>query len=125
MSFRRNSGPTPAEEVRIRRAMRLANLMDTAVGIPGLGIRFGADAILGLIPGIGDIAGSLVGLVIINEARQLGLPREKLVKMLVNLGLDAASGTIPIAGDFFDVYFKSHRRNARIILDHFGIDRQS
>ncbi|MET3858380.1 hypothetical protein ABIE40_005537 [Rhizobium sp. OAE497] len=105
--------------------MRLANLMDTAVGIPGLGIRFGADAILGLIPGIGDIAGSLVGLVIINEARQLGLPREKLVKMFVNLGLDAASGTIPIAGDFFDVYFKSHRRNARIILDHFGIDRQS
>ena len=105
--------------------MRLANLMDTAVGIPGLRIRFGADAILGLIPGIGDIAGSLVGLVIINEARQLGLPREKLVKMLVNLGLDAASGTIPIAGDFFDVYFKSNRRNARIILDHFGIDRQS
>ncbi|MFP3546709.1 DUF4112 domain-containing protein [Rhizobium sp. SIMBA_035] len=125
MSWTRNSTLTPAEEVRIRRAVRLASLMDTAVGIPGLGIRFGADAILGLIPGIGDIAGSLVGLVIINEARELGLPREKLLKMLVNLGLDAVSGTIPIAGDLLDVYFKSHRRNARIILDHFGIDRQS
>jgi len=108
--------------VRIRRAIRLARLMDTAVRIPGLGIRFGADAILGLIPGIGDIAGSLVGLVIINEARRLGLPRDKLARMLVNLGLDAASGTIPIAGDLFDVYFKSHRRNAQIILDHFGVE---
>jgi len=108
--------------VRIRRAIRLASLMDTAARIPGLGIRFGADAILGLIPGIGDIAGSLVGLVIINEARRLGLPRDKLARMLVNLGLDAASGTIPIAGDLFDVYFKSHRRNAQIILDHFGVE---
>jgi hypothetical protein len=114
---------TVEEEMRIRRAVRLARLMDTAVRIPGLGIRFGADALLGVIPGIGDIAGSLLGLVIINEARRLGLPREKLARMLVNLGLDAASGTIPIAGDLFDVYFKSHRRNAQIILDHFGFER--
>ena len=65
----------------------------------GLGIRLGADAALTLIPGVGDVAGSLIGLFIVNEARRLGLPPHKLAAMLVNLGLDTACGLFPVIGD--------------------------
>ncbi|MBY3158906.1 DUF4112 domain-containing protein [Rhizobium laguerreae] len=112
---------TPAELARIRRALGIARLMDTAVRLPVIGVRIGADSILGLIPAVGDIAASLIGLFIIDEARRLGIPTHKLARMAVNLGIDAAGGTVPLLGDIFDVYFKSHRRNVGIILDHFGI----
>ncbi|NNG68815.1 DUF4112 domain-containing protein [Rhizobium laguerreae] len=113
---------TPAKLARIRRAVGLARLMDTAVRLPVIGVRIGADSVLGLIPAVGDIAGSLIGLFIIDEARRLGIPTHKLARMAVNLGIDAAGGTVPLLGDLFDVYFKSHRRNVGIILDHFGIN---
>ncbi|MBB4002325.1 DUF4112 domain-containing protein [Aurantimonas endophytica] len=105
---------------RLRRVSRLARLMDTAIRIPGTGIRFGGDSVLGLIPGIGDLAGGAIGLYIVNEARQLGLPTSKIVKMLSNLGLDVVIGAVPLAGDVADVFFKAHRRNLNIILEHFG-----
>ena len=113
---------TSAELGRIRRAVGIARLMDTAVRLPIIGVRIGADSILGLIPAIGDVAGSLIGLFIIDEARRLGLPGHKLARMAANLGVDAACGTVPLIGDLFDVYFKSHRRNVGIILDHFGVN---
>ncbi|OWV72682.1 hypothetical protein ATY76_07665 [Rhizobium sp. R339] len=112
---------TSTERDRIQRAARIARLMDTAVRLPVLGVRIGADSVLGLLPGVGDIATSLIGLYILNEARRLGVPNHKLARMAVNLGIDAAGGTVPLVGDLFDVYFKSHRRNVGIILDHFGI----
>lgn len=104
---------------RLKRISRLARLMDTAIRVPGTGVRFGADSVMGLIPGIGDAAGGVIGLFIINEARKLGLPRHKIVKMVANLGMDVAVGSVPLLGDVFDVYFKAHKRNANMILDHF------
>ncbi|MDF0699415.1 DUF4112 domain-containing protein [Rhizobium sp. MC63] len=112
---------TPVELEKIRRAVGIARLMDTAVRLPFIGVRIGADSVLGLLPGIGDVATSLIGLYILNEARRLGVPNHKLARMAVNLGIDAAGGTVPLVGDLFDVYFKSHRRNVGIILEHFGI----
>ncbi|MES5098511.1 DUF4112 domain-containing protein [Agrobacterium sp. BA1120] len=108
---------------RLKRLSGIARLMDTAIGIPGTRIRFGADSIMGLVPLIGDGAGALVGLYIVNEARRLGVPREKLIRMLGNVAADSVIGSFPLVGDVFDVYFKSHRRNVHMILDHFGIDR--
>lgn len=96
--------------------------MDTALRIPGTGISLGADSVLGLVPGIGDFAAAAVSLFIVNEARRLGLPKEKLVKMLVNVGFDTVAGSVPVIGDVFDVYFKSNRRNFQLVLDHFDID---
>ena len=84
---------TSAELGRIRRAVGIARLMDTAVRLPIIGVRIGADSVLGLIPAIGDVAGSLIGLFIIDEARRLGLPGHKLARMAANLGVDAACGT--------------------------------
>lgn len=106
---------------RLRRLAVIARLMDTAIRIPGTGIRFGADSVFGLIPVVGDAGGALVGLYIVNEARRLGLPPAKLVPMLGNIAVDSVLGSVPLAGDVFDLFFKSHRRNLRIILDHFGV----
>jgi hypothetical protein len=99
----------------------IARMMDTAIRIPGTGIRLGADSVLGLIPGVGDAGSALVGLFIVNESRLLGIPNHKLVRMLANLGADTLGGSVPLLGDIFDVYFKSNRRNLKIVLDHFNM----
>lgn len=108
--------------VRLRRMRGLARLMDTALRIPGTRFSFGADSVIGLVPGVGDFAGAVIRLYIVNEARRLGVPNDKLFKMLVNIGFDAAAGSVPLVGDLFDVYFKSNRRNLDLVLEHFGLD---
>ncbi|MGA1802346.1 DUF4112 domain-containing protein [Rhizobium sp. HT1-10] len=107
---------------RLRRAHGIARLMDTAVGIPGTRFRFGADSIIGLIPGIGDAGGALISLFIVNEARRLGASNQVLLKMLGNIGLDTLTGSVPLIGDMFDIYFKANRRNMLLLLEHFDID---
>src|SRR5690606_21984125 len=79
-----------------RRLRRLAKLMDSAITVPGLRLRIGADAILGLVPGIGDAASGLIGAYLIYEAHRLGAPKTALARMAVNLALDTAAGSIPI-----------------------------
>jgi hypothetical protein len=108
--------------VRLRRMRGLARLMDTALRIPGTRFSFGADSVIGFVPGVGDFAGAAISLYIVNEARRLGVPNDKLFKMLVNIGFDAAAGSVPLVGDLFDVYFKSNRRNLDLVLEHFGLD---
>lgn len=108
---------------RLRRLSAVAGLMDTAVAIPFTRFRIGADSVLGLVPGIGDAAGALVSIYLINEARLLGIPNEKLARMLGNVGVDVVVGAVPLLGDVFDVYFKSNKRNVDLALDHFGLSR--
>ncbi len=108
---------------RLRRISTVASLMDTALGIPFTRFRVGADSVLGLIPGIGDAAGALVSLYLVNEARRLGVPKEKLARMMANVGIDFVGGAVPLLGDLFDVYFKSNKRNVDLVLDHFGMSR--
>jgi len=107
---------------RLRRVAKVARLMDTAVRIPGTGISFGGDSIVGLIPGVGDAGAAMVSLWIVNEARRLGMPQHKIAKMLANVGIDVAVGTVPLVGDVFDVFFKANRKNLAIILEHFDED---
>ncbi|MCY1745293.1 MULTISPECIES: DUF4112 domain-containing protein [Ensifer] len=107
---------------RLRRIRGLVRLMDTALRIPGTRVSLGADSVLGLIPGVGDFAAATISLFIVNEARRLGLPNDKLVKMLVNVGFDTVAGSVPVLGDVFDIYFKSNRRNLQLVLDHLGLD---
>jgi hypothetical protein len=105
---------------RIERLRRLARFLDTAVGIPGTRIRFGADSVIGLAPGVGDALTGALALYIVYEARRLGLPRRKITRMLWNVGIDTAVGAIPVLGDLFDVAFKANRRNVDIIDRHFA-----
>jgi hypothetical protein len=60
---------------------------------------------------------------LVNEARRLGLPKDKLARMLTNVGIDFVGGAVPLLGDLFDAYFKSNKRNVALVLDHFGVSR--
>jgi hypothetical protein len=102
--------------VRARLA-RIANILDTAIGIPGTRIRFGLDAIIGLIPGVGDVAGVALGLWMLWQARSLNAPTSLQVKMLANLALEGVIGFIPVLGDWFDVLWQSNQRNRALLIE--------
>lgn len=97
---------------------RLAALLDAQFGIPGTRFRIGLDGLLGLIPGVGDGAGALLSLYIVAKARSLGAPIPLVLRMLVNVALDSAIGAIPIAGDLFDLFYKSNKRNVGLLIRH-------
>jgi hypothetical protein len=106
-----------AAQLRLR---RLAKLMDSQVRVPALGLRIGADAVLGLVPGIGDVIGGVIGAYLIYEAHRLGVPRSALLRMVANTVFDSAIGAIPVAGDIWDFFFRSNDRNMRILARHIG-----
>ncbi|HKZ74329.1 MAG TPA: DUF4112 domain-containing protein [Steroidobacteraceae bacterium] len=99
------------EEAGLARYALLSNLLDQAFRVPGTRWRFGLDAIIGLVPGAGDVAGAVVGLYGVWIARQLGAPPALLARMLGALALDALVGAVPLLGDLFDFAYKPHMRN--------------
>lgn len=99
----------------MRRARALARALDAAVGIPGTSIRIGLDAILGLIPGAGDVAGAALSGYIVLAAVRRGAPPEVIWRMLANVGIDTIIGTVPVVGDVFDVAYKSNIRNVELL----------
>ena len=103
---------------RIARLDALANLLDTAFIIPGTNVRFGFDAMIGLVPGIGDAITTLISLYIVREARELGAPRHLVVRMLANVALDSVVGAVPLVGDAFDVMWRANRRNMALLRRH-------
>lgn len=108
---------------RLRRIRRLARLLDEAIQIPGTSIRLGMDGIVGLLPGVGDAATALLSLYIVREAAKLGVPRATLMRMLVNIGIDLAAGTIPVVGDLVDVAWKCNKMNVELVDAHLRSHR--
>jgi hypothetical protein len=106
-----------SRQERIARIDALATLLDTAFVLPGANLRFGFDALIGLIPGIGDAITTALSLYIVHEARQLGAPRHVITRMLANVLLDGFVGAIPLVGDAFDVLWRANRRNMRLLQD--------
>ena len=103
----------PTVELDLQRARQLAELLDSKFSIGG--IRFGMDSIVGLIPGVGDIATLLAGLYPVYVAQKHGVGIPTRVRMLGNLLIDAGVGAIPLLGDIFDVGFKANTKNLRIL----------
>ena len=93
----------------------LARILDTTVKIPGTPFYLGLDPLLGLIPGIGDILANLIGTVILGFAARLQVPQIVIARMSLNLLINGTVGAIPIAGDLFSVWFRSHARNAELL----------
>lgn len=109
-----------ARRARIARLDALADLLDTAFTVPGTRIRFGVDALIGLVPGIGDLASSALGLWIVYEGHQLGAHKHVVARMLGNVAVDGVVGSVPLLGDAFDVVWKANRRNIRILREHLA-----
>jgi hypothetical protein len=100
-------------------AESLTRWLDDAIRIPGTRIGIGLDALLGLLlPGLGDAATGVVSLGLLWVALQRRLPKVVLVRMLINLGVDALVGAVPILGDLFDVAWKANRKNLELIQRH-------
>ncbi len=95
----------------------VARWFDYAFELPG-GIRYGFAGLIGLIPGIGDLIDALISLYIVFRAVQLRLPRVAIARMLLNIGLEAGVGTIPLLGDAFVIGFKANRRNYHLLRSH-------
>lgn len=111
---------TPEDHKRLQRLRALARLMDSAIRVPGLNWRIGLDSLIGLAPGVGDAAGFCVSAYALLEARRLGAPATLLLRMGLNIALDAVVGSIPLVGDLFDAGFKANRRNLRLLERHLA-----
>ncbi|HEY7614679.1 MAG TPA: DUF4112 domain-containing protein [Gemmatimonadales bacterium] len=114
------SAPTlgSVERDRLERLRRIGYLLDNSIPIPGTGYRVGLEAIIGLVPGLGDLVGGGFSAWIILQAARLGAPPSLLARMGWNLLVDTAVGTIPLLGDFFDAGFKANLRNLALLDRH-------
>jgi hypothetical protein len=102
-------------ERHLKNLRALARIMDDAVQIPGTRFRIGLDALIGLIPGIGDAAGGAATAYALVVAQRLGAPPAVLLRIVWNVVIDTVLGTIPFAGDVFDAGFRANRRNAELL----------
>lgn len=103
----------------VRQRMEIMEqLLENAFLIPGINRRVGLDAIVGLIPVAGDLITAAMGAWIVWEARNLGLPKWKLLRMAGNVGFDLAIGAVPVIGDAADFLFRSNSRNMKIVRRH-------
>ena len=101
-----------------RRVESLEQLLEGLFEVPVLGRRIGLDAILGLVPVAGDAITAVLGLYLVWEARNLGMPRWQLWRMAGNVGIDTLVGAVPVAGDLFDLLYRSNTKNLKIIRKH-------
>ena len=105
-----------------RELQALANWMDSAFEIPGLGIRFGLDSLLGLVPGLGDTVTSFISLYLVAAASRFGMSRVTLIRMTMNVAIDWLLGSIPLVGDLFDVYWKANQMNMALLRRHLATE---
>ena len=104
----------------LARLERLARFLDTAIAIPGTRIRFGADTVVGLVPGVGDAITTLASAYLIYEAHRLGVPRHLIVRMIGNVAFDALVGAVPVLGDVADAFWRANTRNIRLLREHLS-----
>jgi hypothetical protein len=109
---------------RARRLRTLAQFLDTAIRIPGTRWKFGFDAIVGLIPVVGDLIGGVLSGYIILEAARAEVPTLTLARMLVNVGIDTLVGSVPALGDLFDAAWKANIKNVALLERHIAVSTE-
>lgn len=108
--------PVGRDPAAVRRRLEaMEALLERAFVVPGTNYRVGLDAVIGLVPVIGDLIAAAMGSWLIWEAKNLGMSRFQLWRMAGNIGVDTALGAIPLVGDAFDLAFRSNTRNLRIL----------
>lgn len=106
-----------SEEV-LHRVRHLAQLLDNRFTIPGTSYRFGLDSLIGLIPGIGDLATGAISAYIVYLARTQGVPKHVLARMAWNIAVDTGIGAIPLLGDVMDFAWKANLKNVKLLERH-------
>ncbi len=116
-----NTGASDASSRRERldKLDRLSRLLDVAFVLPGTNVRFGVEALLRLVPGIGDATASALSCYVLYEAHRLGVPQQVMLRMIANVAVEGVAGAVPILGDLFDVGFRANRRNVQLLREHF------
>lgn len=115
----RETGEVSTELARRSKRIRfLGELLDSSIPIPGTSRTIGLDAVIGLIPGIGDVIGGLLSGYIILEAARAQVPTMTLVRMLTNVGIDTVVGIVPAVGDLFDAAWKANAKNVILLQGH-------
>jgi len=104
----------------LRRIEAMEQLLEKSFTMPVLGRRFGLDFLVGLVPVLGDAITTAMGAWIVWEARNLGMPKWKIARMVGNVGFDALLGLVPLVGDAADCFFRSNTRNLKIIKNQLG-----
>ncbi|HMB90547.1 MAG TPA: DUF4112 domain-containing protein [Rhodothermales bacterium] len=115
----------PASDPRLQRIEHLGFLLDNSIRLPIIGYRIGWDAIIGLIPGFGDVAGLLLSAYIVYESARFGVPKATLGRMVLNVGIEALVGAVPVLGDLFDATFKANARNIDLLQKHGNLTMAS
>ena len=110
------SGNDPASVYR--RIQMMEQLTERSMTIPGIGFPIGMDAVIGLVPVLGDIFGVAMGTYIVWEARNLNMPAWHIMRMAGNVAFDGLIGFVPVVGDAFDFAFRSNSRNLRIVKNY-------
>jgi hypothetical protein len=108
-------------EPALDRVRALARVLDTAIGIPGTKIRFGLDPIIGLVPGLGDVASAVLSGYIVLTGIRLGVSRSVVARMIANVAIDTLVGSVPVVGDLFDASWKSNQKNVALLERHMGV----
>ena len=113
--------PAPAGRTDPAAGVRaLAKLLDAAVTIPGTNFRVGLDALVGLIPGVGDMAGAAMSGYIVLAATRLGVPKPVLFRMIMNIAVETIVGSVPLLGDLFDAGWRANLKNTALIDRHLA-----
>ncbi len=107
-------------EAAMARVATVARVMDSLFAIPGTRVRLGLDAIVGLVPVVGDLLGQAIASYIIWEAHQLGVSKLTLWRMVANTLVDTAIGAVPVVGDAFDIAFRANMKNMRLLQRHLA-----
>ncbi|MDQ3800158.1 MAG: DUF4112 domain-containing protein [Acidobacteriota bacterium] len=106
------------KQVEIEESLEtLSKYLDGLFRVPGTGWRFGLDALIGLVPNVGDLATSLLSFYILIAGARYGVPKITLLRMAFNIGLDYVVGAIPFVGDAFDFFWKSNKQNMDLIRE--------
>ncbi|SDN19358.1 protein of unknown function [Halogranum gelatinilyticum] len=108
--------PDTVDAATIERLRRVAYVLDELVRVPGTNFRFGVDPVLGTLPVVGDVLSAGVSLYVVLESARLGVSYTTLLRMLANVGVDAAVGSIPLVGGLFDAVWKVNKRNLGLAL---------
>lgn len=103
---------------QIERLRALTRVLDSAIQIPGTRYRIGLDALIGIVPGIGDVVGAMFSAFIVFQSARMGVSTATLVRMLGNVALDTIVGEVPLLGDLFDAGWKANTRNLALLEGH-------